>query len=128
MALHQKTTHHTGDIINQSLEHDIQDSSSESKYPVPEENHNGADVLEPTVSEERHINTFSNNSNDSEKTVPCDQCDKLFETKQAYELHLKMVHEREKVFMCTICSKSFSQQTTLKAHMTIHEVRTQIVK
>ena len=121
LALHQKTTHHTGDIINQSLEHDIQDSSSESKYPVPEENHNGADVIESTVSEEQHINTFSNNSNDSEKTVPCDQCDKLFETKQAYELHLKMVHEREKVFMCTICSKSFSQQTTLKTHMTIHE-------
>ncbi|XP_076390311.1 uncharacterized protein LOC100874963 isoform X2 [Megachile rotundata] len=118
LELHQKTTHHTGNGVYQNLEH-IQESDVESKRQVPEEDQ-VSNVLEPTLSEEQDMSKFSNNS-DSQKSFSCEQCDKLFETKQAYDLHLKMAHERDKLFVCTICSKSFSQQTALKAHMSIHE-------
>lgn len=122
LGLHQKTTHHIGDGISQSLEHDTQDPSSESRYPETEEIENSTDDIEPTLTEKPNVNTFSSNSNDSQKDFSCEHCDKLFETKQAYDLHLKMAHEREKLFMCTVCDKSFSQQTALKTHMAIHEV------
>ncbi|XP_076234938.1 uncharacterized protein LOC143179528 isoform X2 [Calliopsis andreniformis] len=121
LGLHQKTTHHTGDSITQSLEHDTQDPSSEPKYPMTEENDNDTDALESTLSEKQNINTFSNNSDDSQKAFSCEQCDKSCETKQAYDLHLKVAHEHEKLFVCTVCNKSFSQQTALKTHMSMHE-------
>ncbi|XP_076545050.1 uncharacterized protein LOC117604279 isoform X1 [Osmia lignaria lignaria] len=118
LELHQKTTHHTGDSMYQKLEH-IQESDSESKRHYPEEEH-VSNVLEQTLPEEHDTNRSSENS-DSQKTFSCEQCDKLFETKQTCDLHLKMVHERDKLFICTICSKSFTQQTALKTHMAIHE-------
>ncbi|XP_076176968.1 uncharacterized protein LOC143151563 isoform X3 [Ptiloglossa arizonensis] len=121
LGVHQKATHHTGGDINESFEHDIQNPSSESKQPLSEEDHNIADILEPSLSERRCLNKFSNISGNSQKTLSCEQCDKLFKTEQAYNLHLKMVHEREKLFICTICNKSFSQQTALKTHMPIHD-------
>ncbi|XP_043264633.1 zinc finger and SCAN domain-containing protein 2-like isoform X1 [Colletes gigas] len=121
LGLHQKATHHTGDDINESFEHDVQDPSPESKQPLSEEDRNITEVLKSPLSEKRCVNKFSNISSSSQKALLCEQCDKLFETKEAYDLHLKTDHEREKLFICTICNKSFTQQIALKAHMPIHD-------
>ncbi|XP_068986699.1 zinc finger protein 568-like isoform X1 [Bombus flavifrons] len=118
LELHQKATHHIGDDVNQDFEHIVEDSTFESKR-LSEEN-NISNTLDHALTEEQHTNN-SNNSSDSQKNVPCEHCEKLFETKEMYDLHLKMAHERDKLFICTICNKNFTQQAALKHHMSIHE-------
>ncbi|CAK9807419.1 Zinc finger protein 585A [Anthophora plagiata] len=120
LKLHQKAAHHTEDGINQNFEHIIQESNLESKRHLSGED-NISSVLDHTLTEEQSTNKFSNNYNDSQKNYSCEQCDKLFETKETYDLHLKMVHEYDKLFICSICNKNFAQQTALKTHMSIHE-------
>ncbi|OAD56631.1 hypothetical protein WN48_03092 [Eufriesea mexicana] len=118
LELHQKATHHTGDDTNQDFDIN-QDSSLESKRHLSEDNI--SNVLDQALTEEQDTNKFSNCSNDIQKNFSCEQCKKLFETKEAYDLHLKMVHDHDKLFICTICNKNFTQQTALKHHMSIHE-------
>ncbi|XP_017788534.1 PREDICTED: zinc finger and SCAN domain-containing protein 2-like [Habropoda laboriosa] len=119
LKLHQKTTHHTEDGTNQNFEHIVQDSNLEPKCHLSGEDI--SNVLDHTLTEDQSTNKFSNNCDDSQKNYSCKQCDKLFETKETYDLHLKMVHEFDKLFICSICNKNFSQQTALKNHMSIHE-------
>ncbi|XP_043791860.1 zinc finger protein 62 homolog [Apis laboriosa] len=120
LGLHQKATHHIGNDINQEFEHIVQDSSLESKRHLSGED-NISNVIDHVLTEEQHTNKFSNNSSDYQKNFSCEQCKKLFETKEAYELHVKVVHDHDKLFICTICNKNFTQQTALKHHMSIHE-------
>ncbi|PBC27322.1 zinc finger protein 184 isoform X1 [Apis cerana] len=120
LGLHQKATHHIGNDINQEFEHAMQDSSLESKRHLSGED-NISNVIDHVLTEEQYTNKFSNNSNDYQKNFSCEQCKKLFETKEAYELHVKVVHDHDKLFICTICNKNFTQQTALKHHMSIHE-------
>lgn len=120
LGLHQKATHHIGNDINQEFEHAVQDSSLESKHHLSGED-NISNVIDHVLTEEQHTNKFSNNSSDYQKNFSCEQCKKLFETKEAYELHVKVVHDHDKLFICTICNKNFTQQTALKHHMSIHE-------
>lgn len=122
MNLHQKTSHHAGDNNAQIIEHNVQEFTSKLKHPLSEEDHRVTDILEPTSSEETSINKLSDVSDHVQKTFSCEQCDKSFETMQACESHIKMVHQCEKLFRCTICNKNFTQQLALKAHMSIHEV------
>jgi len=51
----------------------------------------------------------------------CEKCNKQFELKQEYELHMRVVHEQQE-FTCNICNKSFTNQSDLKMHVTTHEV------
>lgn len=119
LELHQKTTHDVGND-NQDFEHIVQDPNFESKHHLSE----GDDIsstLDHTLTEEQHSNKLPNNSSDSQKNFSCDQCEKLFETKEMHHLHLKMAHDRDKLYICTICNKNFTQQAALKHHLSIHE-------
>ncbi|XP_036149519.1 zinc finger and SCAN domain-containing protein 2 isoform X2 [Monomorium pharaonis] len=48
----------------------------------------------------------------------CEKCDKQFELKQEYELHIR-VHEQPEI-TCSTCNKTFTSQSDLKTHMTTH--------
>ncbi|XP_031837954.1 uncharacterized protein LOC116429307 isoform X2 [Nomia melanderi] len=121
LSLHQKTSHHAEDSNAQIIEHSVQDFNSKLKHSLSEEDHRVTDILEPTSSEETNINKLSDVSDHPQKTFSCEQCDKCFENMQAYDSHVKTVHQCEKLFRCTICNKNFTQQLALKAHMSIHE-------
>lgn len=128
LELHQKTTHPAVDDTIQNIENTVQDSSHDSKRALSEEDNDIPNVLNHALSEDEHTSKFSNHSDNSEKTFSCDQCEKLFDTKENYDTHLKNVHECDKSFICTICDKNFTQQTALKNHMSIHEVMKQYYK
>ena len=122
LELHQKATHDVGNDIDQDFEHIVQDPNFESKHHLSE----GDDIsstLDHVLTEEQHSNKLPNNSSDSQKNFSCDQCEKLFETKEMHDLHLKMAHDRDKLFICTSCNKNFTQQAALKHHLSIHEVK-----
>ncbi|XP_026668483.1 zinc finger protein 287-like isoform X5 [Ceratina calcarata] len=120
LELHQKSVHHSGDDANKDVNNTVQDSSTNPKRHLSEDN-NMPDVLDQTLNEEQHTNKFSNNIDDSEKNISCEQGEKSFETKEANDLHLKVAQEQDKSFVCTICNKSFSQQAALKNHISVHE-------
>ncbi|XP_015431124.1 PREDICTED: zinc finger and SCAN domain-containing protein 2-like [Dufourea novaeangliae] len=121
LGLHQKTSHHTGDGDSESVEHNIQDSTSKLNHPSSEEDDKVTNILEPILSEEQHVKKLSSMSDNAQKTLSCEQCDESFETIQSHDLHVKMVHECKELYLCTICNKSFTQQSVLKTHMLIHE-------
>ncbi|KAK2581207.1 hypothetical protein KPH14_008006 [Odynerus spinipes] len=129
-ALHQKMTQHTGCGITEiSEEHDnniqnpvIENTNSASNNPLPNNTNNVETTF--TNNQDMDITTEisdTNVANNSDKSIVCEQCDKTFQTKESYELHVKVVHEGEKPFACNICNKSFAYQTNLKGHMLIHD-------
>ncbi|XP_063233900.1 zinc finger protein 34-like isoform X2 [Bacillus rossius redtenbacheri] len=50
--------------------------------------------------------------------VQCEKCDKTFQTKQSYEVHVKAIHEGCKPFSCEACGRVFAYQNSLKSHVT----------
>ena len=56
-----------------------------------------------------------------EKPFPCDVCSKGFTTKQNLDCH-RRVHTGEKPYTCYLCGKAFRQHSTLKHHVSSHEM------
>lgn len=55
---------------------------------------------------------------DLPKTFSCQNCGKMFLSKDRLEIH-KMVH-REKLFECHLCQRKFTLQKTLDIHLNVH--------
>lgn len=105
LALHQKAT-----------QHQSSSNSTEENIEVEEP----FEGLETQSSEQDASTTIKEDS--SSAIYMCEKCDKHFESKQEYELHMKLVHELQR-FTCNVCDKAFTNQSNLKMHMTTHEVR-----
>ncbi|KAL2718806.1 zinc finger protein 3-like [Vespula squamosa] len=128
-ALHQKMTQHTGCGITEiSDEHDnhqnqiIENTNSISNNASPNETKDLKNTFTNNPNMEIVTETSDKNvANNSDTNIMCGQCEKTFQTKESCELHVKIIHENEKPFICNICSKSFAYQTNLKGHMLTHE-------
>jgi len=51
------------------------------------------------------------------KNYFCDRCDYAATRKEAYVKHVKVVHDRIKDFICSLCPSAFGQKAHLKAHV-----------
>lgn len=98
--MHQETTQHSSNPTEENVE--ILESH---------ETHNVKQDISTIKLEENSKNVYT-----------CKKCNKHFELKQEYELHMRVVHEQQK-FTCNICNKSFINQSDLKMHVTKHGVR-----
>ena len=58
----------------------------------------------------------------------CELCDKLFETKSSYNLHVNSVHTENLPNECRHCKKLFSNQSELKYHIEVVHERKKIQK
>ncbi|XP_044727425.1 zinc finger protein 271-like [Chrysoperla carnea] len=92
---HRKETEHTGELIIEILPDQAEASE--------ELNKDNTDV------------TWSK--------LQCEQCPKIFATKQGLEIHLKGVHEKKRPFTCSYCDKTFAYIASLKCHLLSHEVK-----
>ncbi|KAI7697836.1 Putative zinc finger protein [Sarcoptes scabiei] len=54
-----------------------------------------------------------------DKSVPCQECGKLFANAERVRVHVKVAHG-DKPFTCEVCGRSFSQKNHLKRHHMIH--------
>ncbi|XP_015174343.1 PREDICTED: zinc finger and SCAN domain-containing protein 2-like isoform X3 [Polistes dominula] len=129
-ALHQKMSQHTGCSITEiNDEHDInyQKSVTENTNSIlnntslHETKDLGITLMNNQNLDEVTENSDNNVINNSDKKILCEQCEKTFQTKESYDLHVKIVHENEKPFVCNICNKTFTSETNLKGHLLTHE-------
>ncbi|XP_043504113.1 PR domain zinc finger protein 5-like isoform X1 [Polistes fuscatus] len=129
-SLHQKMSQHTGCSITEiNDEHDnnhqkplIENTNTISNNASPNETKNLGITLTNNQNVEVVTETLDKNvANNPDIKILCGQCEKPFSTKESYELHVKIVHENEKLFFCNICNKSFAYQTNLKGHLLTHE-------
>ncbi|XP_011175624.1 zinc finger and SCAN domain-containing protein 2 isoform X2 [Solenopsis invicta] len=101
LVLHQQTTQHNSNSAEKNVE---AQESRETLSPQP-----GTSTMK--LQDEM--------ARDSKSTIyKCEKCDKQFELKREYELHIK-VHEQPE-FICNICNKTFTNQSDLKMHVTTH--------
>ncbi|XP_025268545.1 zinc finger protein 271-like isoform X2 [Camponotus floridanus] len=102
LMLHQKTTQHSTNLVEENNE--IQEPLERLEIHSAEQ-----DTSTSTIREEA-----------SNAIYMCEKCDKHFELKQEYELHMRMVHELQK-FTCNVCNKDFTNQSNLEMHMNTHK-------
>ena len=53
--------------------------------------------------------------------IKCNKCDVGFTTKPQLDIHVKQVHEREKLYKCTICDAKFYEVGLLNKHKKGHD-------
>ncbi|CAL1689498.1 unnamed protein product [Lasius platythorax] len=102
LALHQKTTQHSSNPVEGNTE--VQEPLERLETQNAEQ-----DASKVTIKEDI-----------SDVIYMCERCDKHFESKQEYELHMRVMHELQR-FTCNVCNKDFTNQSNLKMHMTTHE-------
>lgn len=71
--------------------------------------------------------SLSNHMSDKhsqEKTLPCQDCDKVFRTKQLLRHHLLRKHKYDpsSICICSVCNKEFSIAKDLRRHMQSHNI------
>lgn len=52
--------------------------------------------------------------------ILCDLCDESFKCKESLDEHLKSLHWKRTALICTICSKPFADNPSLKRHLFTH--------
>lgn len=51
-----------------------------------------------------------------ERTIPCDQCDRVFNRLQCLRVHIKSAHSNERTHICE-CGKSYKTHSALYTHI-----------
>ncbi|XP_021961681.1 oocyte zinc finger protein XlCOF26 isoform X1 [Folsomia candida] len=51
------------------------------------------------------------------KVLQCHVCPQTFISKEGLRLHIRVVHENQKNYPCTLCDKRFSKSSNLKGHV-----------
>lgn len=132
LTLHQKTACHSGeklieskneiDSITNENSHGTEEMVEISKLSTESDSNmkNDEDYVESSTTEESR-NLESKDDDDSHK---CVKCNKHFQSQDALENHVKVVHHGEKPFLCELCHKTFSYESSLKGHKEMyHSVR-----
>lgn len=56
----------------------------------------------------------------NEKTLQCPKCTKIFNRTGNLNKHIREVHDKDRPFICTICSNGCKTKSSLKLHMATH--------
>nr|XP_015834135.1 PREDICTED: zinc finger protein 345 isoform X20 [Tribolium castaneum] len=64
--------------------------------------------------------TLHQTSHTNEKLYQCAFCEEKFNSSSGYNLHVRRVHEKQKPFVCEVCSKGFATRGALGVHCKIH--------
>ena len=65
----------------------------------------------------KYYETNTNAEKKVAKNFQCQNCSKLYSSKDYLKRHIYSVHEGHKDYECDICNKSFSQNYELKSHV-----------
>ena len=65
----------------------------------------------------KYYETNTNAENKVGSKFQCQNCSKLYSSKDYLKRHIYSVHEGHKDYKCDICNKSFSQNHELKSHV-----------
>ncbi|XP_048579516.1 PR domain zinc finger protein 14 isoform X2 [Nematostella vectensis] len=55
-----------------------------------------------------------------DRKFPCTLCDRSFEKRDRLRIHVLHVHHKHRPHQCSVCSKRFSQSSSLNKHMRVH--------
>ncbi|XP_011883064.1 PREDICTED: zinc finger protein 271-like [Vollenhovia emeryi] len=100
LTLHQETTKHSSNFAEENVE--VQEAQKTNN-----------------AKQNTSLKSSEVAKDSSKATYTCEKCNKQFDLKQEYELHMRVAHEQQK-FSCSNCNKSFANQSDLKTHMTTH--------
>lgn len=106
LELHQKTVQHSSNSVEESV-----------KTPLSLER------IETQNTEQNIFAATSEVTEDSNTVIhKCEKCDKRFELKQEYEIHVRVVHHELQKFTCNVCNKTFLHESNWKMHVASHGV------
>ena len=74
-------------------------------------------ICEKMYRDEKTLNLHKSTVHEGKKSeYACDKCDKKFVSKQYVLQHINAIHEKNRNFICIICSQRFSDDQNLKRH------------
>lgn len=107
-ALHQKTMVHSGEGIIENVE----ESDVHTQEPLLSKNAivtsdeitvpSSTALIDSQNVPESTILPVESLVDETEKTIECEQCHKQLQSKHAYEMHVKVIHQGEKPFICNV--------------------------
>lgn len=63
-----------------------------------------------------HMKTHAEVADSDSGPCICSECGKTFRSSATLQCHIKLVHAREKPHKCTVCAKSYGQESALAQH------------
>lgn len=122
IVMHNNNRVKTQKEIDDDYEHNLQQERRQKKLDQQKQKRNLKRIqeLKQAMSNEKMMKGGSNGgvvSGGVGKRYPCERCDKSFTRKSDARKHVRVVHDRLKIFVCEVCDKKFARKDYLGKHL-----------